>query len=477
MLTWHRSAQQQPNPDDRLVARREHDWVSWRVPGPSWHVAALGLVILVLAVGGSLWFTLDWLERVAALRMDPNAAIGGKDVVSAKLDAVKIALSAVAGGVALFALYLAVRRQMTAERDLRAQLHAQANTEDDARARRVTELYTKASEQLGSDKVPVRLASLYALERLGQDNPDQRATISQLWCAYLRMPYTSPPPTATRVSGSGPRALLYTPPPPTATRVPGGVPRPLLYNSRRRIDIQRPRPAVGTPAGHAAASHAEAVLERDVRLSVQRLLAKHLRRNMNDRGQSHDHYWPEILELDLTEATLVDLDLSECHLPTIRLVGATFIGGIARFQSATFAGRAHFERATFDGYAYFDSTTFTAGVGFGGATFREAWFTGTTFCAAADFYSAAFKGDAKFTGATFRETRFIDVTFFGDAHFDDATFLSDGKFHDTAFASVARCGNSRALGRRSHTPGHMAARLDVCPCRIAGSSRDIHTHE
>lgn len=38
------------------------------------------------------------------------------------------------------------------------------HTEENARERRITELYTKAVEQLGSDKAPVRLGGLYALE-------------------------------------------------------------------------------------------------------------------------------------------------------------------------------------------------------------------------------------------------------------------------------------------------------------------------
>ncbi|WP_052407152.1 hypothetical protein [Allokutzneria albata] len=51
-----------------------------------------------------------------------------------------------------------------------------AATEADAAARRITDLYSKSVEQLGSDKAPVRLGGLYALERLAQDHPDQRQT-------------------------------------------------------------------------------------------------------------------------------------------------------------------------------------------------------------------------------------------------------------------------------------------------------------
>ena len=85
----------------------------------------------------------------------------------------------------LFVLYLAYRRQ--AHQEIVARL-----TEHDASERRVTELYTKAVDQLGSDQAPVRLGGLYALERLAQANPSQQQTIVNVLCAYLRMPYTLP---------------------------------------------------------------------------------------------------------------------------------------------------------------------------------------------------------------------------------------------------------------------------------------------
>lgn len=83
------------------------------------------------------------------------------------------------------ALTLAGRRQWVIER-------ANQATEHDASERRVTELYTKAVDQLGSEQAAVRLGGLYALERLGDANPAQQETIGNVICAYLRMPYTTP---------------------------------------------------------------------------------------------------------------------------------------------------------------------------------------------------------------------------------------------------------------------------------------------
>ncbi|MEU1394119.1 MULTISPECIES: hypothetical protein [unclassified Nonomuraea] len=72
----------------------------------------------------------------------------------------------------------------------------------------MTELYTKAAEQLGNAQAPVRLAGLYALERLAQDTPVLRQTIVDVICSYLRMPYTPPADGADPAGSAVPRATL-----------------------------------------------------------------------------------------------------------------------------------------------------------------------------------------------------------------------------------------------------------------------------
>jgi hypothetical protein len=109
--------------------------------------------------------------------------LGGGDPEDARrLDAIRTASSLVIGAGGAAALLLAARRQRYVELDLEQKEH-------DAGERRATELYGKAADQLGSDKAPVRLAGVYALERLAQDQPKHRQTIVNLLCAYLRMPY------------------------------------------------------------------------------------------------------------------------------------------------------------------------------------------------------------------------------------------------------------------------------------------------
>ena len=107
---------------------------------------------------------------------------GGTPADSARLDALRTAASIVVGTGGAAALLLAARRQRWAELDLEQKEH-------DATERRVTEMYSRAADQLGSDKAPVRLAGLYALERLAQSHQEQRQTIVNVVCAYLRMPF------------------------------------------------------------------------------------------------------------------------------------------------------------------------------------------------------------------------------------------------------------------------------------------------
>ncbi len=50
----------------------------------------------------------------------------------------------------------------------------------------ITERYTQAIEQLGSDKMEVRLGGIFALERLAKDSPRDYSTIMEVLTAYVR---------------------------------------------------------------------------------------------------------------------------------------------------------------------------------------------------------------------------------------------------------------------------------------------------
>jgi hypothetical protein len=101
-------------------------------------LAAVAAVIIVAFV------VTTWLLAIA------SGANPGTDRANSRLDAVRTGLAAGAGAGAAVGLMLAFRRQYHQE-------VATELTDRDATERRITELYTKAVEQLGNDKAPVRL--------------------------------------------------------------------------------------------------------------------------------------------------------------------------------------------------------------------------------------------------------------------------------------------------------------------------------
>ncbi|MFI7646834.1 pentapeptide repeat-containing protein [Micromonospora sp. NPDC049460] len=366
-----------PTPPDRQVR-----------PLRAW-VILVGAVVVAVVTGAAVLWLQNTLPAV------------GDQVQRARLrvDSIRTGLTIGAAVTGAFALLLAVRRQQLAERTQQA-------TEYDAGEKRVTELYVKAADQLGADKAPVRLAGLYALERLAQDNPVHRQSIVEVICAYLRMPYTPPDDQPSPGTNNAPAA------------------------GETSTPHKPPVQATGTKDPDKPAT--EPREERQVRLAAQRILARHLRPEIENEDVNPAYWGPKIV-LDLTEATLIDADFTKCHLYNADFSRATFSGGIwfgqatfsgdAWFNKATFSDDFWFGQATFSGRAWFDRATFNGHAWFGQATFSsDVWFGDTTFSCGAGFDRATFSGDAGFDRATFSgDARFDRATFSGDARFEGAT--------------------------------------------------------
>jgi hypothetical protein len=89
--------------------------------------------------------------------------------------------------------------------------------------------------------------------------------------------------------------------------------------------------------------------KRQVRLTAQRILGDHLRdQRPADRRRTlppAPKFWRD-MDLDLTGATLIDLDFNECHGRQVSFATATFTGA-TRFDGAIFTGDAGFDGAIF----------------------------------------------------------------------------------------------------------------------------------
>lgn len=329
----------------------------------SWWVIAAGGVVVV----GVAWGATAWLLGEADQAKDPAAA---------RVEAIKTGLTIGAGTGGVFALLLAVRRQWHQE------LSAAA-TEHDAAERRVTELYTKAVEQLGSTQAPVHMGGLYALERVAQNTPEQRQTVVNVLCAYLRMPFTLP--------STSPRRL-------------GIRRRPGAQHSYH--GSTQPREASTTSAGAVRE-------ELEVRLAAQGILTMHLQ-------PGFDTFWEDI-DLNLANATLISLDLSGCRARYVTFDRATFTGSIA-CHVAKFTGRASFRGAKFD-FAWFSNVEFTDQADFSLAEFTDYSLFGAKFAGPAIF------DRTKFTSAPL----FMGCEFIGSVSFTDAEFPPTTRFANTTF--------------------------------------------
>jgi uncharacterized protein YjbI with pentapeptide repeats len=361
---------------------------------------AFTLAVLVTLVVGLV--AVRWL-------LDQADQLAGKEQAAAQADAIRTGATIALGTGGAAYLLLAYRRQRLEEVD--------------TRERRITELYTKAVEQLGGEMAPVRLGALYSLERLAQNNPEHRQTVIDVVCAYLRMPYTPPPRNEWN---------------PTQWQAP-------WFSAAGQ----------GRPAVRAAGQgpDQEVFQELEVRQTAQRILVAHLRlpaqtisaAAQRRRPSPRQSFWPGI-SLDLSGAALVDVDCEQLSVIEARFDGATFQGRTV-FDRATFQGDAGFDGATFQGSASFESAAFQGNASFGWATFQGLTsFSSATFQHRSWFANATFQGDASFGMAKFNYCVFDGVTFQGDARarartairsppaaFNDAVFQRGAKFVNAAF--------------------------------------------
>jgi hypothetical protein len=133
-----------------------------------WTAAALGVLVLLVLVVVVL------PPRFTILHHFDKAS----EELKAQNDVRTTLLQALAGGVLLLGAYFTYRQ-------LRVTREGQ-----------ITDRYTKAVDQLGSEHLDVRVGGIYALERIARDSQYDRATIEEILTAYVRDHAPWPPPPA-----------------------------------------------------------------------------------------------------------------------------------------------------------------------------------------------------------------------------------------------------------------------------------------
>lgn len=327
----------------------------------------------------------------------------------------KIVISVVGGIGGVVALVVAYRKQRLGE-------SAERREED----KRFAEDFTKATEQLGSEQASVRLSGMYALERLGQNTPEQQQTIVNVLCAYLRMPYSNLDPVSSK------QPLL---PMDDQDANRGGAVH--LYREIRR-------------------EHETHKQEHQVRLTAQRILCANIS-PMNDRRSIGQSIWEDV-DLDLTGAQALNLDLQQCKLRIALFDGAEF-EGTANFDGTRFIGAASFSGARFNDGAGFSETRFQDGANFddaalggdvsfaGAQFFKDAAFGAACFQGEVTFKQSRFKQEASFHKSAFKDrVNFDSATFGGAAVFDEVTYAGEARFCQASFNDFAGFDNAKFQG-------------------------------
>ena len=268
------------------------------------------------------------------------------------------------------------------------------------------ERYTKAVEQLGDEKAPVRMGGVYTLVGLidewledesikkYKDKIKEGQVIINNLCAYIRSPFTL--------------ASHYNELSEDAPSLEGSYKdkKEEFYVDKAILDS-----------------------EADVRLSIIK--------EIHDRIQDPDKNTPGAwsgFEYDFSGSTFFyPIDLTNSYyIKPVNFSGSTYQGG-ANFIGSTYQGWANFTGSTYQGWANFIGSTYQGGALFSRSTYQGwALFTGSTYQGGADFNSSTYQGGALFTGSTYQ----------GGADFSGSTYKSKANFSGSIFCSEIYFGYS-----------------------------------
>jgi hypothetical protein len=279
------------------------------IPPDSWlrrHGMLLLAVLFIVGVGAFLgWRFVGWLN-------DPTlpTATEVPTYITVENEGWRTVAQVIGGAFFLFTAYFTWRSLITSERTLIVSQENLRIAQENllvAKEGQITERFTRAIEQLGDERLTVRLGGIYALERIARDSERDHWTIMEVLTAFVRenAPWTK--------------------------ELEGSEPGP------RRSDIQ----AILTVLGRRERRYEQ---EQDLRLDLR---ATNLRK-MNIRPAHLERAnlrGAHLEQANLGQAHLDGVDLRGAHLEGANLQGVHFKG--ADLQEARLEGsdlrRAHLE--------------------------------------------------------------------------------------------------------------------------------------
>lgn len=251
--------------------------------GPGAFVALAYPLLAILTLAGLALFLVrlgpEWLTETDGLNAVQRDEARGR---------VRTALFAFAAGV--IALVGAVYTARTFELNRRGQ---------------ITERFTRAIEQLGSDKLEIRLGGIYALERIAHESVDERGPVIEVLTAYIRENSPWPPPSANVTDDLG---LVLPEPPPTVD-----IAAIMTVLARRRVTPKQEPHQIDLSDTNLIGLDA-----RGIDLRFAQLVGARLQRANLDEAKLEA---ANLEDADLTGATLLDANLRHASLNQAQLKG------------------------------------------------------------------------------------------------------------------------------------------------------------
>jgi hypothetical protein len=166
----------------------------------------LALAIAAFLLGCVLVFPRLLYPAISDRELD-EAQVNGKDRIQLKSERLKLQndarttlLQGLGGAVLLLGAWLTYRQLVTNREQLQHAVESNRQQRELDREQlrvaeqgQITERFTHAVDQLGSDRLDVRLGGIYALERIARDSPDDRRAIAEILSSYLRQRAPWPP--------------------------------------------------------------------------------------------------------------------------------------------------------------------------------------------------------------------------------------------------------------------------------------------
>jgi uncharacterized protein YjbI with pentapeptide repeats len=287
---------------------------------------------LLLCFG--LWFL--WLRKY--LEWGDLRTLDTKERVGLKIEFVKTAAQIVGGLFFILTILVAYGNYEVSQKNLKA---TQSKNENDlrlAQEKQVTELYVKAIGELGSDKLPVILGGIYALERIARGSQKDKGPVLEVFCAYVRQNAPWPPEDPAAAQKRRPWTKKGREVANLSKEGKSGAGRPEQAKAEKGEE-SRPEPdtdiqAMLTVIGRLGPAHDGQGKPQPLDLARTDLRGADLRRAHLERA----HLWRAHLEgADLRRAHLEDAYLTLAHLEGANLLDASL-------KRANLSG-AHLERA------------------------------------------------------------------------------------------------------------------------------------